>query len=121
MVDLQHFITETITQIVIGVQNAGKNLKDSGAIVSPRGIVPCSQSSDRNYGYLNEKNPTEYRRIVEEIEFDVAVTANSGTETKGGAGIVVGIIGLGTQGKSEAEKGSISRIKFSVPIVLPNP
>ena len=54
------------------------------------------------------------------IEFDVAVTTTEGTETKGGIGVFVVAVGLGSQGKSDATNSSSSRIKFSVPIFLPN-
>lgn len=42
-----------------------------------------------------------------------------GKETKGGIGIMVANIGLGSQGKSQNEKGSESRMKFSNPLMLP--
>jgi hypothetical protein len=58
-------------------------------------------------------------RVVQEIEFDVAVHATEGTETKGGIGIMVGAIGLGSQGKSQAGNASESRIRFTIPMVLP--
>ena len=62
----------------------------------------------------------KYLRAVHTVEFDIAVTAVDGKETKGGIGIVVGAIGLGSQGRSEERNTSISRIKFKVPIAFPN-
>ena len=74
------------------------------------------------YGGLEEGDGTpSYNRIVESIEFDVAVTVSEGKETKGGIGILVGSIGLGSQGKSDSEHSAVSRLKFRVPFVLPNP
>ena len=69
------------------------------------------------YGFLDTQ--TKFFKAVQKVEFDVAVTASTGTATKGGIGIMVGAIGLGSQGKSEAQDSSISRIKFLVPMVLP--
>jgi hypothetical protein len=53
------------------------------------------------------------------VEFDVAVTASSATGTKGGVGVVAGILALGAQGQSNQENKALSRLKFSVPISLP--
>lgn len=53
------------------------------------------------------------------LEFDIALTVSQATETKGGIAVVVGFLGLGSQGKTEKTNDSLSRVKFSVPIVLP--
>jgi hypothetical protein len=54
-----------------------------------------------------------------DLEFDVAVTAQEGTATKGGIGVFAGAIGLGSQGQSTAANQTVSRIKFAVPVLLP--
>ena len=53
------------------------------------------------------------------MEFDVAVTTSEGTETKGGIGVVVGAIVLGSHGKTDRSNISVNRIKFTVPIDYP--
>jgi len=58
-------------------------------------------------------------QVVSFVEFDMAVTATEGKETKGGIGVVAGVFTLGSAGKSDAASGSESRIKFSVPLLLP--
>jgi len=58
-------------------------------------------------------------QLVQTVEFDVAVTATEGTDTKGGIGVVAGVFALGSQGQSSEEISAVSRIKFSVPITLP--
>jgi hypothetical protein len=50
------------------------------------------------------------------VEFNVAITIKNSTETKGGVGIFIGAIGLGSQGKSEEGNSTLSTIKFSVPV-----
>lgn len=117
--NLQQFISETLVQIVRGIELANTALKDSTAKVNPSGIATGGTDAHRVYGFLAEDSPDQYRKIVEAIEFDVAVYATEGTETKGGIGIMVGTIGLGSQGRSEAEHRSESRIKFRVPMLLP--
>lgn len=53
------------------------------------------------------------------VEFDIALSEAKGTDTKGGIGVFLGAVGLGSQGASHGESSSNSRVKFSVPIVLP--
>ena len=117
--DLATFIRESLVQIARGIDEANSALTDTSANVNPRGIVPSPKGDTKFYGYLNEKESEKYLRVVQEIEFDVAVHASEGTETKGGIGIMVGAIGLGSAGRSQAGSLSESRIKFTVPMVLP--
>jgi len=53
------------------------------------------------------------------IRFDVAVYAAEGKETKGGISIMVGTIGLGSQGRSDSSASTTSRIQFGIPMLLP--
>jgi hypothetical protein len=117
--NLEQFIAESLVQIAHGIEQANKNLGGSSAKVNPKGIATGGTDTERIYGYLAEDAPDDFRKIVESIDFDVAVYATEGTETKGGIGIMVGTIGLGSQGKSEAGHSSESRIKFRVPMLLP--
>lgn len=116
--NLQQFISETLIQIARGVEEADKQLADSGAIVNPRHVVPEPKAS--TYGYLAEEPENrEYLAIVQKIDFDVAVFASQTTEAEGKAGLMVAAIGLGTKASSERGEKSESRIKFSIPFVLP--
>lgn len=117
--DLRDFIKETIIQVALGIEDAAEALKDSSAIVNPKNVLGTAGASDAKvYGYLGDANNTS-RQAVQRIDFDVAVSVGSGTETKGGIGLIVGAIALGSQGKSDASSTSQSRIQFSVPMVLP--
>ena len=104
-------------QIALGIENAAERLKGSKALVNPRNVNTDTSLTSGIYGFVDTE--THYFKVVQKIEFDVAVTASSGTATKGGIGIMVGAIGLGSQGQSEAQDSSVSRIKFVVPMVLP--
>jgi len=53
-----------------------------------------------------------------EIKFEIEVFARENKETKGGVGIFVGAFGLGSQGKSENDRETTSKITFEVPIVF---
>lgn len=115
--ELKQFAAESLVQIVRGIEDATKQLADSAAIVSPGSFQ--SVHSDFKATSVGFHAPGKYDRRVEQVEFDVAVYASEGKETKGGIGIVVGSIGIGTQGKSDAASSSQSRLKFAVPVVLP--
>jgi hypothetical protein len=115
--ELQDFIKNTLVQIARGIENAATELKGSKAIVNPRNVRTGGVQDEHIYGYLNTNK--KFFKVVQKIEFDVAVTAEKTKETKGGMGISVGSIAVGTQGRSENAGSTVSRIRFSVPIVLP--
>ena len=96
---LEDFVAETIRQVVAGVKAAQQNVRENDGIVNPLRLGGMVQ--------------------LEKIVFDVAVTTTEGTETRGGAGIFVGPLALGTSGRAEATAGSVSRIQFAVPVELP--
>lgn len=113
MINLQDFISETLTQITNGVRNAQTRTADTDAHINP---VDLYLGSDATKGRMFR--PKTYQPI-ETVHFDIAVTAEEATDTKGGIGVFVGSIGLGSQGQSDARNSSVSRIQFSVPVLLP--
>ena len=111
--ELKDFVAETLRQIIDGVKVAQEYGIGQGATVNPNNIF---YRADQGVVVLQDR---ETGAIAKEIEFDVAVTVIEGTQTKGGIGVFVGPIGIGSQGQSNVSNQSISRIKFSVPVVLP--
>ena len=109
--NLREFIREALTEIVSGVAEARISAAEHGALVG----------SDQVYGYTKEaKILTDNNgRTVSLVEFDIALAAADARDTKGGIGVFLGSVGLGSQGASHGETSSNSRIKFSVPVVLP--
>lgn len=120
--ELKEFISTALTQIAQGIEEASRNLKGSSAVVCPRAMT-STQSDSRYFGFLpadsEKQDVKKYFRVVQEIEFDVAVVASQGKETQGGIGIMVGSVGIGTKGRSESESTSHSRLRFAIPMVLP--
>ena len=110
---LKDFVAETLKEIVDGVLEAQDYYIDKGGSVNSKDITFKSDQGVMMYD-------RETYQPAQLIEFDVAITATEGTETKGGIGVFVGAIGLGSQGKSDTSNSSSSRIKFSIPIFLPN-
>jgi hypothetical protein len=109
--ELREFVTTALTDIVAGVAAARVAVADHGAVVG----------SDPVYGYVKEaKVLTDGQgRRVSEVEFDIALARTDATGTKGGIGVLLGAVNLGSKGESRAENVNTSRIKFTVPIVLP--
>ena len=116
--DLRNFIKETLVQIAQGIEDASQALDPTTAIVNPWNVVGAHGTNDSKvYGYVDESR--EYRQAVQSINFDVAISIGQGTETKGGIGLVVGPVALGSQGKSDTTNASQSRIQFNIPMALP--
>lgn len=115
---LHEFITETLSQIAKGVGDANQKLQGTSAIVNPRHVNYNTNENIRAYGWLTETK--EKLRAVHLVEFDIAVTATDGKENKGGIGVALGSIGLGTARKEESERVAQNRISFGIPMVYPN-
>lgn len=110
--ELEDFVAESLIQIVNGVRRAQDGLKGTGARVNPQMRSTLAAHTIGNA-------EMEGGQPVSNVEFDVVVTATKGTGSKGGVGVALGVVGLGTQAQSDAKSGQESRIKFKVPILLP--
>ena len=115
---LEDFVSQTLVELTRGVQRAQLELKSTGARVNPAmsQVFGVGTVGVHAFGWADGGQDAP----VMLVDFDVAVTASEGTETKGGMGIAVGTIVLGSQGKSDKGSSSESRIRFSVPLLLPN-
>ena len=109
--NIQEFIKTSISQIIAGVADARIEAAEHGASVG----------SDPMFGSTREAKVLvdASGRTISMIEFDIALTAADSKDTKGGIGVFLGTVGLGSQGASHGETSSQSRIRFSVPVVLP--
>jgi hypothetical protein len=111
--NLKDFVSESLVQIVSGVAQAQEQLHGTRARVNPQMFTTTDKNS------IGQAHGSDSDQPVYNVEFDVVVSAAEGTGTKGGIGVAVGFIGLGSQGQSEAKSGHESRIKFKVPLLLP--
>ena len=107
--NLQDFVKTALVDIVVGVANANAELKQHG---SEAGSIPV-------YGDVKGLRTDNNGKQIQTVEFDVALADSSSTDTKGGIGVLLGAVNLGSHGASRGESSSTSRIKFSVPLVLP--
>ena len=117
--NLQEFVAESIVQIAKGINDANDMLADSSAMVNPVNITANTESAQ---AYARTRVPyaeNPNSRIVEKIDFDVAVIAESGEQKGAGAKLSIASIGIGANAKMENSNKSESRIQFSIPIVYP--
>lgn len=110
---LKEFVSAVLTDIVDGVRAAQKQGHAREGEVNP--LLATQQ------GVLQEKGRmvSRWGQLVQVVKFDVAVTAEEGKGTKGGIGVFVGPVGLGSQGESRSSQSTVSRIQFEVPVSLP--
>ena len=104
--ELKEFIATSLKEIIHAIHDVQNDdeINNTGAVVNPRQYGDTSKKT-----YTDTKNARIY---IENIEFDVAVTVTSGTETKGGIAVFGGALALGSQGKSGSGSDIVSRLKF---------
>ncbi|HOD81286.1 MAG TPA: hypothetical protein PKG77_07665 [Phycisphaerae bacterium] len=108
--NLQDFVSESLKQIVAGIKDAQESLKDRA--INP-GVAPLwREGLSKHYAIVNE-------RILEAVQFDVAVTVTDQESNKKGIAVFAGWFGAGGQKEAGQANTSVSRIKFSVPVSYP--
>ena len=103
--ELNEFVQKTIEQIIDGVYNSQPFAKEKGAIVNP----PTTGINENGCNQPKTQN----------IEFDVGLTSTSIDESVEGIGVFLGSVGLGKKNESVTGNTAITKVKFTVPIVLP--
>ncbi len=112
-ITLEDFVAETLSQIIRGVQKAQDAVAGTGAMVSPQ---MQSLSTKDTIGQALGGHSTQ---PVYNVDFAIAVTVSEKAASSGGLAFIIGVVTAGAHAKSEQDAGSTSRIRFSVPIVLP--
>lgn len=109
--ELRDFISETLIQIVQGINDAQEALKETDCAINPRDIV------FNNHAYANMKNK---KHMVQDVDFNIALTNTSNSEDKTGIGVMLGSFGIGGNKTSTDGNTSNTNISFSVPVVFPS-
>lgn len=108
--DLKEFTTQTLIQIVEGTAEANQKLNQIDSFIP-----------DRNLNFVNTqcaRDENGISRIVIPVDFDVAITTTESDGKSGGAGIKVVAFNFGGNVESKVESQTISRIKYTIPLVL---
>ena len=112
---LKDFVAQSLIEIIEGVSEAQVRAKQHRAIINPA----IETASGAAAYYKNYDSPEEELYRIQMFDFDMAITLSTSKEAKGIIVVVSGILTGGAQGSTTGETSELSRIKFSVPVVLP--
>lgn len=107
--ELKDFIKATLEQIVEGATMAQESINAKGGIINPSNM---SYQKDGAWNTYNHSMP-------QEVVFDVALTLTDKSGSTEGIGVFLGSISLGKKNDVGVEQVAVSKIKFTVPLVLP--
>ena len=113
--ELDKFITETLNAVVKGVKNSQDFAKENGARINPYiGKWDFDKTKTTYFGR------EEGARAISSIEFDIAISSSNEQENGIKGGINVMSVNFGGNLSDKDIKGTFSRIKFNINVVLPN-
>lgn len=107
--ELKDFVKATLEQIVEGAASAQETIKERGGIVNPSSMSFQKDGSWNNYEHA----------MPQEVVFDVGLTSTDSRGSSEGIGVFLGSISLGKKNDAGVENVAVSKVKFSVPLVLP--
>jgi hypothetical protein len=111
--ELREFVRDTLVEIVKGVVEARPEIVALHGEVNPvGGNFDQPSLAGRQWDFEHG--------AVEIVAFDVALTSSKTEGGKSGIGVFLGSIGIGGQLSTQASDSQLSRVKFSVPILLPS-
>ena len=116
---LDEFVETSLIQIIEGVKKAQKTTKETDKTGTEANNINPDIMYSADGAPKGKYYATINRNLVHFVDFDVAVTADTNTEVKGGAGLRVAGIGIDADIQGVNQNSVVSRIKFQVPIQLP--
>lgn len=114
--ELKEFIKESLSQIIDAVIETQDKYKETNVLICPDDI-----QGENNNLYIRDENLYQFynrNTKVQNIEMDIAISVTEKEGSKSGLGIAK-IINAGISSENAQQNESISKIKFSIPIVLP--
>lgn len=115
--DLKDFVAESLRQIIDGVREAQLHAEGVGAVVVPRFTDPTPPPGTVNVYGMGQGSNARY--WIQTVEYDVALAASESIQTRAGAGVLTVVSVGGGREKTESQEQT-SRVKFSIPIMLPH-
>ncbi len=107
--ELKDFIKTAITDITEAVSELKGGL-NNGAVINP-----TIMQGEHGKSVLVDNEV----RMIERLNFDIAVTASEVTELNGKVKAGISVFGAKVGAENEERVENVSRITFSIPIVLP--
>ena len=127
--DLKDFIKETMIEIGESVVEIQKHFDNNNidAIVNPREIrINYNSNYSAEYSATsvdskgNRHTRTNAPRMVDNIEFDVAITVETDSKNAIGGKLKIFDIGIGAEANELNKLANVSKVKFKIPLVLPH-
>lgn len=114
--ELKDFVKTALIQLTEAVSEAQEATRETGALINPGISRETAISGTQMYNTAARHDPTEHP--IQMVEFDAAVTVTETGEADVGARIsILGAV-IGAGGAAGSESTSVSRIKFTVPVVF---
>jgi hypothetical protein len=107
--ELSKFIQNTLQQIIEGVSESQSYAQEKGAVINP------SKSQFYKDGKSNHYN----QAMPQEVQFDVGLTSINSDGSNEGVGVFLGAIKLGKNNQESSQNSAVTKVKFTVPLVLP--
>jgi hypothetical protein len=117
--NLEEFVEASLRQIIDGVRKAQEATRIEGKHPSDADLVNPKVMYSADSAPKGKHFATQGRNLVHFVSFDVAVTSDSAADAKGGFSIKVAGIGFNAGGGGSERDTVVSRIKFEVPLALP--
>ena len=107
--ELKEFVKVTLEQIVEGAAQAQESIRKLGGNVNPTSL-----------DYFKDGQRNIYQHAMpQEVLFDVGLTATDRSGSSEGIGVFLGSISLGKKNDSGIEQTAITKVRFTIPLVLP--
>lgn len=111
-IKLSDFVAEALSEIVNGVKTAQEKTAVTGAVINA--TVWRAGDSIRQGERLHDNG-----RIIQDIEFDIAIALEERSDSNVKIGVVAGLFGGGASAGSGETSQISNRIKFRIPLVFP--
>jgi hypothetical protein len=109
--ELKDFVESALVSIVRGIQSA-QRVEGCGGLIAPDAIG--------GHDFPTESGVYHSARIVSTtVKFDVAVTAGTTVSGSGGGKAKILVANASVDGKLEHNRETVSRVQFSVPVLMP--
>ena len=110
--ELKEFIKTALADITDAVKELQQELQN-GAIISPSMPAPIANTT------VKDPQNDKIDRLISKIDFDVAITIGSSDKMEGGGKMGIQVFSAKIGGGNEAHTENVSRMTFSIPVVLP--
>lgn len=110
--ELKEFIKTAITDITEAVSELQEEL-GNGAIINPSIPNPISNAT------VKDPDNNKVNRRISQIDFDVAITVGDTSTKESGGKLGIQILSAKIVGESQTHTENMSRLSFSIPVVLP--